>query len=66
MKEKKKEVCLWRFRDTHLHGLINISDVLCLNICVLLGRVHQLGKSSEQTFDTDSRHIHELARDKGY
>lgn len=48
----------------HLHGLVDVSDIFCLYVGVLLATSHQLRKGSQQTLDADSAHVHILPRDQ--
>ena len=50
---------------THLHRLIHVSNVLGVDVGVLLSGVDELRERREQALDADPRHVHELTGHEG-
>ena len=49
----------------YLYGLVDVSNIFCLHICVLLPAANKLRKSSQEAFYPDPAHVNKLPRDQG-
>ena len=49
----------------YLYGLIDVSNIFCLHIRVLLPTANELWKSSQESFYSDPTHVDKLPRDQG-